>query len=744
MNDAYLFEYGGEMGARMRDTDWSATPVGAVERWPESLATVVAVCLRSRFPMVVWWGREHYTMFYNDAYIPALGKRKHPGWLGRSGRECWNDIWCTVGPMIDSVFTTGLPTWSEDLQLFLDRDLPREESYFTFSYSAVPSTTGYVDGVFCACFETTQRLVGERQLALMRTLASATGDARTFRDACTLSAESLATDPWDLPFALIYLVDEATSTVRLAASSGVEMSQPAVPTVAALSDQSVWPFATVLARQTPQIVDLRSIRGELSVAPWGEAPQHAVAAVIRPSGPAGQTGILIAGLNPLRPLDANGRHFVSLIAAQIGAALGNAQAYEDERRRAEALAEIDRAKTAFFANISHEFRTPLTLMLSPIEDMLAGRMTPGPEPLALVRRNGVRLMKLVNTLLDFSRIEAGRIEASYQLVDIAALTADVASMFRSTIERAGLQFTLDAQPISDNVYVDLEMWEKIVLNLLSNAFKFTFSGEIRVSLVQDDASQVRLAVSDTGIGIADGDRARIFERFHRIHGARSRTHEGSGIGLALVAELVKLHGGSATVESALGTGSVFVVTIPTGKEHLPAARIGAPRSLASTRSGVAYIDEADNWIGPPADDSLPAIDARRRIVLADDNPDMRGYLTRLLGARWNIEAVADGDAALAAVRRQPPALILTDVMMPGLDGFGLLRAIRNDPATRSIPVIMLSARAGDESRTEGINAGADDYLVKPFSSRELIARVAACLARSSRASYGFDGMALNP
>jgi len=410
-------------------------------------------------------------------------------------------------------------------------------------------------------------------------------------------------------------------------------------------------------------------------------------------------------------------------------------AEREVKKRADALAEIDRAKTAFFSNVSHEFRTPLTLMLGPLEDGLNDAEAPlAPaqrERLELVRRNGLRLQKLVNTLLDFSRIEAGRAQASYAPVDLAALTADLASTFRSAIEKAGLKLVVDCPPLSAPAFVDRDMWEKIVLNLLSNAFKFTFKGEISVSLRQQGHA-FELAVRDTGTGIPAAELPRVFERFHRVVGAKSRTHEGTGIGLALVQELARLHGGAIAVQSVEGKGSAFTVSIPAGKDHLPSERLGAKDAPASTGvQAEAFVEEALHWLpgggAPSSKEDLSAHGPRARIVWADDNADMREYVRRLLAPRYDVEAFADGEAALAAVRAKPPDLVLTDVMMPKLDGLGLLRALRADPRTRTIPMIVLSARAGEEGRIEGLAAGADDYVTKPFSARELLARIAAQL-----------------
>jgi signal transduction histidine kinase len=440
-------------------------------------------------------------------------------------------------------------------------------------------------------------------------------------------------------------------------------------------------------------------------------------------------GLLVAAPSPHRPLDDAYRSFFELAAGHIGTAMAEARAYEEERRRAEALAELDRAKTAFFSDVSHEFRTPLTLMLGPLEELIAASREPN-EQLLVVHRNALRLLKLVNTLLDFSRIEAGRIQASYELTDLSAYTAELASIFRSAIESAGLRLDVQCAPVDAPVYVDREMWEKIVLNLVSNAFKFTFEGSITVRVAPSGGGRVVLEVTDTGCGIPEPEIPHIFERFHRVRGTRSRTHEGTGIGLALVHELVKLHGGEVRVETGTERGSTFRVAIPTGRAHLPDASIGATRTIASTATGTrAFAEEVELWgrapSGPAAPlDDVAATGSSKRILLADDNADMRAYVAGLLRADgYDVETVADGAAALAAACARPPDLVLTDVMMPVLDGIGFLRELRADARLRGVPVVVLYARAGEAARVDGLTSGADDYLVKPFSARELRVRV---------------------
>ena len=719
----------------MRSIDWSQTPLGPVESWPQSLRTSVSICLNSRFPIFVWWGPE-LVMLYNDAYRPMLGATKHPRAMGRSGREIWAEIWPVIGPMMEGVLTRGEATWSDDQLLLADRNGYLEECYFTFSYSPIRDESGSVGGVFCAVTETTGRVLGERRLQTLRDLSERSlAEAKTAEQACHSAAASLAKNPYDFPFALIYLLDEGGKRVQLCGTVNLAAGTEASPEEVDLESKGdVWSFRRALETKQSQVIDnLEERFGRLPAGAWPD--DWTQRALVLPLAKAGvqefPAGFLVAGISPRLEFNDDYRSFLELAAGQLATAIANARSYEEERKRAEALAELDRAKTDFFSNVSHEFRTPLTLMLGPLEDVLAeagGLPAADRERLEVAHRNSLRLLKLVNTLLDFSRIEAGRIQAAYEPTDLSTFTAELASAFRSAVDRAGLRLLVNCPPLDEPVYVDREMWEKIVLNLISNAFKFTFEGEIEVALRRAGA-MVKLAVRDTGTGIPAEEIPHLFERFHRVKGARGRTLEGSGIGLALAQELVKLHGGTVRVESEVDKGTTFTVSIPFGKAHLPADRLGAVPSLAAAGPlAETYVEEALLWLPENRPEPrAPSPASPARILLADDNSDMREYVRRLLSQTYEVVAVQDGAAALQAARQQPFDLVLSDVMMPQLDGFGLLAALRSDERTKTLPVILLSARAGEESKVEGLEAGADDYLVKPFSARELLARVEAHL-----------------
>ncbi len=401
----------------------------------------------------------------------------------------------------------------------------------------------------------------------------------------------------------------------------------------------------------------------------------------------------------------------------------------------EQLAELDEAKTSFFNNISHEFRTPLTLILGPVEDALHDASLPPAhrDQLVQVHRNAVRLLRLVNTLLDFTRAD-GRTRATFSPTDLAKLTCDIASVFRSSIERVGLELSLQCEALSRPAFVDAQLWERILLNLLSNALKHTFAGTITVSLREVERAFI-LEVADTGIGIPSEQLPHVFDRFHRVEGAQARSHEGSGIGLSLVRELARLHGGEVTATSEVGRGSRFTVTIPTGSAHLDPAAIRTTATPIDTEVLAApFVEEALQWASSTGPSSGPA-HARGRILVVDDNADLRRYVEGLLANEYQVEGAADGEAALAIIHAFSPELVLSDVMMPRLDGLGLVKAVRANPETQTLPIILLSARAEEGASSDAFEAGADDYLMKPFTARELRARVRTHLklARARRA-----------
>jgi PAS domain S-box-containing protein len=743
-----VFRADQEIGRDLAAVDWASTPLGPVDDWPQSLRTAIDILLASRFAMWMAWGPD-LTFFCNAAYRRDTLGRKYPWALGRPASEVWAEIWTDIGPRIESVMSTGEATWDEALMLILQRSGYPEESYHTFSYSPLRDDDARVVGMLCVVSEDTNRVIAERRMATLRDLGSDPSVVRTERQMLDFAADQLAGNPYDLPFTLTYLFGD-DGDAWLAGASGIAHGHPAAPETLSREGDSLWPVEKP-AHGEPELVELGKIFSGASSLPTGAwyAPPNQALVVPLPQQGAAPLGFLVAALNLNRPLDDSYRGFVELVAAHLAAGVGSARSYRAQQQRAEELAELDRAKTTFFSNVSHEFRTPLTLILGPLDELRSrayGFDEQARHELDIIHRNGLRLAKLVNTLLDFSRIQAGRMQANVEPVDLSAVTGELASIFRSAIDRAGLTFIVDCPPLDQPVYVDREMWEKVVFNLLSNALKFTSDGSIAIRVAREDtadnvAADAIVTVADTGIGIPAAEMPRLFERFHRIETARARSAEGSGIGLALVKELVGLHGGTITADSREGIGTTFTVRLPIGAAHLPGREV-APAPATRAVPGVTaepYVQEALRWLpaaeagansAPPEWSTAATIAVTSadptRVLVADDNVDMREYLTNLLQTSgYQVSGVTDGQQALEATRAQVPDLVISDVMMPRLDGLQLLAALRTDSRTAAIPVLLLSARAGQDASIEGLLAGADDYLVKPFAAADLLARVRA-------------------
>ncbi|MDR3679412.1 MAG: ATP-binding protein [Flavipsychrobacter sp.] len=722
---------GGEMGQRIREYDWSRTSLGTIDSWPQSLRTCIRIMLTSRQPIWIGWGKE-LIKFYNDPYKAIVGG-KHPGALGAPASVVWKDIWKDIEPLLKTVMEEDEGTYVESQLLIMERNGYPEETYYTFSYTPIPGDDGGTAGMICANTDDTDRIISERQLKTLIKLGQSLTDTQSNKEIIERTIFAISDNPYDFPFALFYSITGDLAKLEHYTDLGETLA--AVPQLIDLNaDNDVsYLLREVISQRQFEVFDkLKERIGIMPKGAWEIAPDKAIVLPIMQIGVKEPYGFLVVGINPYRLLDEKYSSFFSLIADQVATSFANVHAIEEERKRAQALAEIDQAKSTFFSNISHEFRTPLTLLLGPIEDALNDPDTIPENRIRLdvAHRNALRMQKLVNTLLEFSRIEAGRLQGNFQEVNICAFTEGIASSFRSAIEKAGMQLVLRCVPIGEKVFVDKDMWEKIVLNLISNAFKYSNGGVINVK-IEAVNNIVQLSVSDQGVGIPEDQFDKIFDRFHRVDSAYGRSQEGTGIGLALVKELVKLHGGSIAVKSKLGAGSVFIVEIPAGSAHLPIDNIQKSQSDSPVSSNSrAFVGEAMKWgtngdtgnanIAPGND--LPD---RYKVLIADDNADMRDYMKRLLSDQFNVVTAGNGEQAFETAIAIRPDLILSDVMMPVLDGFGLLKKLRGDTILKNTPFIFLSARAGDEAKVEALDAGADDYMVKPFSAKELSARVDA-------------------
>ncbi len=697
-----------DMAQRARAFDWAATPLGPLEGWPASLRMAVGICLHSRFQMAIYWGPE-LTCLYNDAEREIMGAL-HPGAFGRPAREVLRDSWDVLEPKLRAVLETGEASWAVDEQLMFERRDRLEAGYFTYSYSPIPDEGGRIRGVLLVTEETTARVLAERRVALLRALAEHAGELETVGEACRAAIDVLDGSE-DVPVACLYVSDDGGATARcVASSSGVTATRPVVEL----------PLAGGPVPSAAFVTGSGPLPASMTAAAFG-------------------SGVLVAGLADARAFDAGYRGLVDEVAAQIGHNLASARVREQQRRQARAIEDLDAAKTAFFSNASHELRTPLSLVLGSLEQASedsrqTARMR---DRLDVARRNAVRMLKLVNALLDFSSLEAGVHRGVFTATELGQFTASLVAMFGSAAELAGLELENACRPLGEPIYVDRQAWEKVVGNLLSNSLKFTPVGRISVT-VELDPRHARLTVRDSGIGIAPEHLEQVFSRFHRLSDPRARSRDGTGIGLALVRELVGLHGGTVQARSRVDEGTEMVVRIPRGRDHLPADRcadeppaghaVSAAALFAEDAAGwvatSSIVEEGDRWLTKVAASEAPA-----RVLVVDDDHDMRRYVSELLAPCFAVDTAPDGQAALESAVADPPDVIVSDVMMPGLDGLGLVRALRAHERTLDVPIVLLSARA-DASSLEALRLGADDYLLKPIGARELVARVRATVQLS--------------
>jgi signal transduction histidine kinase/DNA-binding response OmpR family regulator len=701
-------------GAAMRAVydavDWSATPLGARNTWPEMLRLLVDLCLDSEFPVQISWGPD-LLILYNDAYIPLLGAEKHPWALGRPASEVGHHLWPASEEHLRQVMQTGRAYHSNDQQLIIDRHGYPEEACFSFSVSAIRDADGTIVGLFNAITETTRHMQYERRLQALRRLGSVSITADdSLASTCQAALDVISRTRKSVPFAAVFLRDLATQTLERIADYGFDESAaescelvqraPTTGPVLEVTRHGGSELVSGLREQYPGVFEAGPI-GPLT-------PDQAFVMPVIMLGVRKPLGAVVLGVNPYLRADDSWTAFAVMAARQLGVMITDAISYQSERKRQQALEELDRARTEFFQNATHELRAPLTMLLAPLQDILdePGVVLPAAarDTVEISVRAGDRLQRVVDALLDISRAEPGPLIAHREDVDLVALTVNVVKEFRPTAEGAvDLRVEMPADPLGS--YVDPAMWNTIVSNLVSNALKFTADGEIAVILTGDDQDVV-LTVADTGIGIPDDEQTKIFERFER--GSSSDHQPGSGIGLALVADMASAHGGTVEVDSELGVGSRFVVRLP---------RYNGSQVAAELADGAATSDKEGSG------------GVRPRLLIIEDEPDLRSYLIKLFTRDgYEVEAVGDAENALAWFQEHadnPPDMLITDVMLPGQSGLDLLPQLRQGEETARLPVVVLTALAGSESAVQAFAAGADDFVAKPFNSAELLARVRA-------------------
>ncbi|CAG8491815.1 2417_t:CDS:10, partial [Acaulospora morrowiae] len=799
--------------------DWSLTPLGSMDSWSPSLKITVDLCLHTAFPTVIYYGLEH-VMIYNQMYRPIL-QMKHPTALGSPAREVWTEIYDSLKLWIDEIFSNGKGQFRDDILLLMHREGYIEESYFSFTLSPIFGVDETVEGVFNVVQETTQRVLSARRLKTLSGLGNRALGAKTMESACHLVTSTLRDHNEDIHFSLIYIIDTHDNVsykrANLVATTfdenlkmvkdddGIEewnfvkgnstrelpdflldtfdtvclqdkdsehriSSYQGTASDANISSKlSTWPIKQVVALNSHLVVTLKDDKSKAIL-----LPVH-----VSFAGRITLSAVIICGLNPRRALDREYLEFLQLVVSHVSSSLADSRSRE-EKKQAKILADLNRQKIMFSQNIDHGLMTPLTLMLSPLEESVKACFPDSPmlPDLQLINRSTRRLLKHTSTLLQFSRIEAGNLDAQFRETNIVKYTLELASSFENLAKSLKLSYLIQIpsyeefySELKNKVFVDRDMYEKIVFNLCSNAFKHTWTGNVTVRLYPDrinDKESVTLEVSDTGVGIPKDDVSNLFQRFYRIDSSQPRSREGTGIGLALVKELVTRHKGEISVYSELKKGTTFFISLPTGWEHLPEKQVyfvdeehklglGSMDEYSFNERNL-YLEESNQWtqdVPNDMDDSIddtmdfdglsvldekveqhvfPSLSCDNtskihevyyHILVVDENADMRNYLHRLLRKEFRVHCAYDGRDALRLLRKLPqlPDLILSDVIMPNMDGFELLKLLRSNPVTRLIPVILLSAKGEEDTGVEGLEHGADDYLVKPFSAEELIARV---------------------
>ncbi len=698
-----LFDGPGDVRRLGRSMDWSSTPLGPTQSWPQLLRGTVRMALSSSFPISVNWGPE-LVAIYNDAFAGLIGGR-HPASFGAGLVAAWPERWELVRPLVESVVIEGRTVAVEDERTILNRNGYPEECYFTFSQSPIVEGDGTIVGMLTVSHESTGKILNERRMRMVRELGAlsvtATGSAA---DTCVAALEIIGRTRESVPFAVAFLKPRDGGPPERVAAYGLAPDG----CVTGLTDVAGDPagiLRRVLAVGKPEeVTGLRAMFPRaFEAGPLG--PLHPDSAVVQPltvGGRSDPVGALILGVNPYRALDNEYRSFFTVVARQIRVALTDAVAYEAERARVQAMADLDRAKMEFFQNVSHELRTPLTLLLAPLQDLLDTDARSGleREDLQAALRAAERLRRMVDALLDFSGADAAALDPDPVPIDLAGLTADVASMFRSTAQHAGLTLSVDVPDSPVTALLDRAMWSTVVTNLLSNAVKYTSSGQVGITL-RSTGTAAELTVADTGPGIAQDQQSRVFDRFYRGNGTRAE--QGSGIGLAIVADLVRVNGGHIDLSSTPGEGTTVTLTLPLNAVPINRSTDGLPRQQTASDG------------------------QRPKVLVVEDDADLRGYLTRLLsGDGWAVDAVATAEDGLLATTEstaRPFDVIVTDIMLPGRSGLDLVGDLREAEPTSRVPIIILTARGGADAAGNGLAAGADDYITKPFSSRELLARV---------------------
>ncbi|GAB3769606.1 hypothetical protein GCM10028796_34940 [Ramlibacter monticola] len=660
----------GETVRLLLATDWSATPLGPMEGWPQSLRIAVSICLNSRFPMFVWWGPDAINI-YNDAYIPMLGKR-HPAAFGGRAAETWSDIWDIVGAQRKVVMEQGQPTWNERVLLVMERNGFREDTWFTWSYSPIHDGDGSIGGLFCAVTEETGRVLAER--ARDRLMREAQDAARMLRNWFDNAPGFVALLRG--PDFVFELVNQAY--YQLVGHRRLE-GRPAIEAVPEVENQGYFDLLRHVYASGEPFVG-RAMRVVLQQEPDVPPVERFVDLLYQPVRDAGGAvvGIFVQG------------HDVT-----------------DQVQATTALQEANRRKDEFLATLAHELRNPL----APIRQaaMVAKAGTDASRQawaMQVIERQVGHMALLLDDLLDVSRISCGKLQLRLATVDLKAAVEAAVETAWPLIEarKHQLDLQLPAQPVQ--MVADPVRISQVLSNLLSNAAKYTDPGGRIVLAAEENEGHLLLRVRDNGIGLSPVHLEAVFGMFAQVASASERAQGGLGIGLALSRGLVQLHGGTLQAHSeGPGRGSEFVVSLP-----LP-VRAGEP-------AGTATAKDAEGSTRPR--EGAP----RRTILIADDNADALATMALLLELEGHaVHTASDGEQALSLAEALRPELVILDIGMPRLNGHEVAERIRATEWGRRIRLIALTGwgQAHDQERARA--AGFDHHCTKPVDLAQLLALV---------------------
>ncbi|WWC60138.1 uncharacterized protein I303_102702 [Kwoniella dejecticola CBS 10117] len=776
----------------IENIDWSKTPLGDRSLWKDALDPLLSVTLESKSSDCVWLGPD-LRLIYNKGYSQLVD---HPKSLGAPAKEVWASIWDTIEPYVHQCMS-GTPVFKDNDPIFWRRygNNILMEHYHSWRYVPIAGKDGAILGIFNQSVESTEKVLQDRRLTTSRDLSERMLIVRSMDEYYQALTEVLEENPKDAPFFMCYKIQQTESTAAhvqveatLQAHVGVPEDHPSVhqkvtftlpptrtranfgpnadrlssPTLSAISalssgsgrvchvtsDGHQWPILKALnTRQCVIVDDCTQLIEGFEIRQWGELPFAAIVIPICSDGAVDvPDSVMVMGLNVRRPFDADYDAWLNSIRSQLVSSLATVKAAEAEQRMEEANARMEKAKAAWFRGAAHDLRSPLTLIAGPLSDLLEDNLTPKQKhALTTAQRNIDRLLRLVNALMDFSRLEAGRMEGRFLPTDLGEFTLGLASLFRPAVERLGIHYTVDVEPRDQLIYIDATLFETVLSNIIGNALKYTEQGSITVQVRYTNYAEV--SVIDTGVGIPEDEIPQVTEWYHRATTAIHAGTQGSGLGLALAKELLRLHDGDLVVSSRVASspgqphGSTFTARIPLAFKPPPPASSASQSTFG--KYGKAVANEAMRWTKEGADaetssdgatsESLAGSGSRfsdgflfektDTILLVEDNMDMRHYIKQIFASFCTVIEASNGQEALELAIANPPNLILSDMLMPKMNGLELLQEIRNHPNTKIVPMVLLSAIAGDESRVEALMMGAEDYLAKPFKPKELVARV---------------------